>query len=304
MSTHRQKPPKGPTHWVLDWDGTITKKDTLDALVNIAASTKPDFPTHSRWTKVVDAYMADYTVTLDGLAPGGALPTTLEEEKKLLNEMKVVEQRSLDRVFESKIFAGVTAGQSESGARKAVESGEVTLRPGCVDLLQSLLGHAASKGDSLHILSVNWSRHFISSCLKAVGVALDPSIILANELDGFAEGKPSTGQISSGGQMKITASVDKLKHLEKMRKAGAAPIVYVGDSWTDIECLLAADLGICIRDEPMGSSQRKLTEALERLRVDCPRLSSSEEADGSQVVWARDFVEIQAWVDDYTARRA
>jgi hypothetical protein len=151
---------------------------------------------------------------------------------------------------------------------------------------------------------VNWSRHFISSCLKAAGVAVDSSIILANELDGFAEGKPSTGQISSDGEMKIIASVDKLKHLEKMRKASAAPIVYVGDSWTDIECLLAADLGICIRDEPMGSSQRKLTEALERLRIGCPPLSSSDEADGSQVVWARDFVEIQAWANARTARRA
>jgi hypothetical protein len=151
---------------------------------------------------------------------------------------------------------------------------------------------------------VNWSRHFISSCLKAAGVAADPSIILANELDGVAEGKPSTGQISSDVEMKIIASVDKLKHLEKMRKADAAPIVYVGDSWTDIECLLAADLGVSIRDKPMGSSQTKLTEALERLRVDCPQLSSSEETDGSQVVWARDFVEIQEWVDDHRARRA
>jgi 2-hydroxy-3-keto-5-methylthiopentenyl-1-phosphate phosphatase len=295
MSTNRAPSLKGPIHWVLDWDGTITKKDTLDSLVNIAASTKPNFPTQDRWKSVVEAYMSDYTTTLEQLAPGGALPRTIEGESKLLKALKVTEQRSLDRVFESKIFESLTKGALEEGAKKAVESGDVVLRPGCVELLQSLSHHAMAKGDILHIVSVNWSRHFISSCLKAAGAEVDSALIIANELDGITEGKSSSGEISPDGSVKVVASDDKLFYLERIREANSASIVYVGDSWTDIECLLAADLGICIRDEPMGSSQRKLAEALERLNVACPRLADWNKADDSRAVWARDFVEIQEW---------
>ena len=92
----------------------------------------------------------------------------------------------------------------------------------------------------------------------------------------------------------IVSSSDKLRRLEDIRQnAKGNPIVYVGDSWTDIECLLAADLGICIRDEPMGSSQRQLAEALERLGVECPRLKERVVGDDGMLFWARDYTEIQ-----------
>ncbi|KAF2033849.1 hypothetical protein EK21DRAFT_97964 [Setomelanomma holmii] len=295
MSTTRQLPPKGPIHWVLDWDGTITEKDTLDALVNIAASTKPNFPTHDRWKQVVDAYLDDYTATLEELAPRGMLPTTIEAEEKLLKDLKVVEQRSLNRVSESKIFEGLTGAQLEFGAKKAIEAGKVALRPGCVEFLQSFACDAASKGDKLHILSVNWSQHFISSCLKTAGVDINTSVILANELDGIATGKPSSGQISPDGETTIIASDDKLRHLEYMRRSSSMPIVYVGDSWTDIECLLAADVGICIQDEPMGTSQKKLAGALGRVMVEYFPLLDSDERRHSRVASARDFMQIQKW---------
>jgi 2-hydroxy-3-keto-5-methylthiopentenyl-1-phosphate phosphatase len=286
-------PLKGPVHLVLDWDGTITKKDTLDTLVNIAAYTQPDCPVHESWKHVVDAYMVDYTSSLEKLAPNGALPTTLEGETKLLRELKVVEQRSLDRVYDTGIFAELTKEDLEAGAKKAMESGEVSIRPGCVDFLKRV----STNGDKVHILSVNWSRHFIASCLKACGVEIDPTLILANELDGIDEGRRSSGEISPAGSLKIISSSDKLHHLQHLKKLESMPMVYVGDSWTDIECLLAVDLGICIRDEPIGSSQKKLAEAFERLNVACPRLEDWEEAGEPGLVCARDFVEIGRWFE-------
>lgn len=46
-------------------------------------------------------------------------------------------------------------------------------------------------------------------------------------------------------------------------------VVYIGDSTTDLECLLAADVGICMRDaEAMGSSQRELAETCVRIGVE------------------------------------
>lgn len=220
----------------------------------------------------------------------------MEGEKKLLSDLKVVEQRSLDRVFGARIFEGVTREVLEEGAEKAVRDGEVELREGCVEFMRSIL---ASKEDKLHILSVNWSRCFIASCLKVAGVDVDASIVLANELEGIEQGRPSTGQISPDGSMKIISSGDKLRYLEQIREQGSARIVYVGDSWPDIECLVAANVGICIRDEPMGSSQRNLAEALERLGVACTYIRGHDGHAQSQVAWAKDFSEISTWVEKF-----
>jgi phosphoglycolate phosphatase-like HAD superfamily hydrolase len=294
MST-QPYPLRGPVHWVLDWDGTITKKDTLDALVNIAATSKLNFPTHERWKHVVDAYISDYTSTVEKLVSNDNLPTAQQGEAKLLKELKVVEQRSLDRVFDSNIFTGLTKDDLTAGAQRAMRSGEVFIRPGCVDLLRRLATQATHNADKLHILSVNWSRHFIWSCLNAAGVELDPAVILANELDGVEEGRISSGQIGRDGSLKIVSSDDKLRHFEQLKKEDAMPMVYVGDSWTDIECLLAADLGICIRDEPMGSGQKKLADAFKRLDIACPWLNDWEEGGELGLTCASDFVEIGKW---------
>ncbi|OAL06534.1 hypothetical protein IQ06DRAFT_209721 [Phaeosphaeriaceae sp. SRC1lsM3a] len=309
MSTPTSSPNlKWPIHWILDWDGTITQKDTLNALVSIAATSKPNFPTEARWKSVVDAYMSDYTSTLTALAPDGRLPTTIEDEKRLLRDLKPVEQRSLDRVFASEIFRDITREQIEIGAKKVVESGEISLRPGFAEFYNAI---STSTSDSdphgaqstFHILSVNWSGHFIATCLSATNIHIDPAHILANELDGISSSTPtpSTGEISPKGNMKMISSADKLHHLRSIKAQSGGSVVYIGDSWPDIECLIDADVGICIQDEAMGSSQRKLAEALERLGIGCVRLGS-EEADGRErgkegVMWARDFVEIKKWAD-------
>jgi hypothetical protein len=276
----KPSPSPRPIHWVLDFDGTITLADTLATLVKIAASTKPDFPTQARWKAVVDAYISDYATSLATLAPNGALPTCIPDEKKLLKDMRVVEQRSLARVYASQIFEGVGARDLDSGAKEAVEGGNVVIRPGCAEFLLSLAP------ENLHILSVNWSRRFIAGCLAPI----QPTSIVANELAGIDGGVASSGEIVGG----VVSSSDKLRHLEAIREQSDGMIVYVGDSWPDIECLVAADVGICIRDIEMGSAQRKLAEALERLEIGCERLGSEDEKG---VVWVNEWEEIQEWVE-------
>jgi 2-hydroxy-3-keto-5-methylthiopentenyl-1-phosphate phosphatase len=298
-----------PIHWILDWDGTITKKDTLDSLVSIAATAKPTFPTREHWTSVSQAYIDDYSRTLKQLSPDGSLPTTVVEEKRLLEKLREVEQRSLDRVSSSGIFAGLTGQAINTGAHQVIASHQVELRNGSSSFFQ----YIHSQGSDPVILSVNWSRHFIRSCLSAASISLPRSCIHTNELDQIDSGNPSNGHIVSAdpsGDV-IISSGDKLRTLEQMRtshfhaRSGeTTPIVYVGDSWTDIECLLAADLGICIRDEPVGSSQRKLMEALERLGVECPRLRDWKNSDAKGIAWARDFCEIKDWVDSLSMQGA
>ncbi|KAF3041423.1 hypothetical protein E8E11_004827 [Didymella keratinophila] len=290
-----------PIHWILDWDGTMTRRDTLNALVSIAASAKPDSPVLEDWKRVSEAYMTDYTEALEKLAPGGRLPMTVEEERRLLRSLRSVEQASLHRVSASGIFAGLTQKLLEEGASNAINSNKVEIRNGFAEFLES---KQASHHNTLDILSVNWSRHFISSCLKAAGAPIDKSSIYANELDGIDSNHVSQGTISPEGDLEMTiiSSGDKLEYFTHMKEQDKKPTIYVGDSWTDIECLLEADLGICIRDEPIGSSQKKVAERLEDLGIHCPHLSSWRQADKWQVVWAKDFADVQAWMEARTAQ--
>ncbi|KAJ4338972.1 hypothetical protein N0V95_007917 [Ascochyta clinopodiicola] len=298
--------PNQPIHWVLDWDGTITRRDTLDALVSIAASSKPSSPVLDEWKRVSEAYMTDYTAAIEKLAPGGHLPKTVPKERDLLGALKTVEQASLDRVSSSGIFAGLTRKLLAEGAKRVIDSRKVELRRGFSKFLQ----HMQSRDrDELDILSVNWSRHFIRSCLEVGEVCVRPQAVYANELDGIEKDLVSTGKISpdENSEMKIISSGDKLEYLMRLQRLNSAsrnespsssrPIIYVGDSWTDIECLLEADLGICVRDDPIGSSQRKLAERLQSLGIHCPRLQDWKSADEWQVVWASDFAEIQTWIE-------
>jgi 2-hydroxy-3-keto-5-methylthiopentenyl-1-phosphate phosphatase len=297
--------PTRPIHWILDWDGTITRRDTLDALVSIAATAKPDLHVHQEWQRVSDAYMSDYNDAIKKLAPGGELPKTVQDEKRLLLALSSVEQASLDRVSSSGIFAGLTRQLIEEGAKNLINSKKVELRKGFASFWDST---QKRPHDRLDLLSVNWSRHFIGACLKAADKPVQKSSIYANELDGIESNLVSHGHISpkNDAEMLIISSADKLRYLNQLRnhhsESSSAPTVYIGDSWTDIECLLEADLGICIRDEPLGSSQKKLADRLQSLGVRCPHLSEWRQADEPQVVWARDFTEIQDLAGSYSER--
>lgn len=341
---HTYPPPSNPIHWVLDWDGTLTQHDTLNALVNVAAAHKPHDDIPSKWKSVVQAYLDDYDGTLKQLVPDGKLPSDMPGERKLLKQLAAVEQRSVDRVSASGIFKGLTAEVMRKGAAEAVASGKVQPRSGLRDFLQSLqdrMQQQSETQDVVQVLSVNWSQRFIAGCLAALCPEVDartpskssseqqsskttagsgeghvgpaPSAkqplsrvivdIYANELEGLSGNSPSTGIIAAKGEHKIISSSDKLAYLLGNRRIDPQtgehiPIVYVGDSWTDLECLLAADLGICIRDAPMTSSQRQVKETLNRLGGECPHLLDHGEVDDRcNVAWAKDFSEIQRWLE-------
>jgi 2-hydroxy-3-keto-5-methylthiopentenyl-1-phosphate phosphatase len=300
------KPSFAQIHWVLDWDGTITRHDTLSALVNLAASYKPDFPVTSKWERLSQDYVSDYTSDWEALTGRGRLPKTVQEERELLQSLTVTEMRSLRRVSASGIFSGLTRQQLDEGAAKAIEAKHVELRRGYTEFSQM-----HRRGDMFNILSVNWSRHFIGACLHAAGASLEPASIYANELEGIDAGRRSNGELLPEGGMHIVSSADKLHHLKQLQQRQrnqahkeTIATVYVGDSRPDIECLLAADVGICIRDDAMSSSQKALFEDLQRLQVRCRHVGEWEWEDRDEwnVVWARDFEEIRAWVDSLGAR--
>ena len=296
----------GPIHWVLDWDGTLTTRDTLDALVNIAAKCKPNSSVGEEWKRVSQAYIADYESTIKTHVPEGKLPLTVSGEKALLTLLEEVEQRSIDRVSDSGIFEGLTTADLDNGAAEAIASGHIQLRVGCDDFLQlveSRLQQEDGDADAISILSVNWSQRFILACLRATHENLGDMLsnsIYANELDGIQQGGiPATGRICADKSSRIISSRNKLARLEllsrsTLRKGKPIPIVYVGDSWTDFDSIVAADLGVCIRDNPMTSTQKKLADSLDRVAVPCPRLRTTNGSAG--VAWAEDFCELREWM--------
>ncbi|KAK5011470.1 hypothetical protein LTR28_002328 [Elasticomyces elasticus] len=131
--------------------------------------------------------------------------------------------------------------------------------------------------------------------------------IMANEIEGLDEPEGSNGQLSKNGRGGIRTSADKLERLRFIQRptdsakspelcAESAPsIVYVGDSATDLECILAADVGICIRDEPMGTGQKELAATFDRLGVAVLHINECQATNTSAtplVWWARDLQEI------------
>lgn len=303
--SHTKFPTNHGIHFILDWDGTVTQKDTLDALVDMCKITRPAAEISSIWTCLTESYMADYEATIKECAPEGKLPTSIPEERKLLLVLEAVEQRSIDRVIDSGLFNDLTPQHIKSGADKAMSTKQIQLRYGYLDFENHLRSRNARYGpededqDIRNFLSVTWCRFLIASCLDVSSVdPLSLGQIYANELE---DGIITRARVNPEG--KIISSNDKLKTMKRLQQwFEPKPVVYVGDSWTDLECLLAADLGICMQDDPISSTQRKLAEALERLNVHCPHIREWESVDEHRVVWVRDFDEIRAWVSEVDHR--
>ena len=194
-------------------------------------------------------------------------------------------------------------------ARRAIETGEVTLRSGWQKMM-ALAGEdtygkteAPLKG-RVSILSVNWSEHFIRAALKESAqysdtedirdnllTSIDALPILSNELADMDSKWGSTGKLMEPSRPRIRTSYDKLTHL---KRDSEFLNVYVGDSPTDFDALLAADVGICICDDPMGSSQKSLADTLARVGCEVIHIGRADphSFSGNTLLWARDFDEI------------
>lgn len=341
-----------PIDWYLDWDGTITKRDTLDVLVNIAAQQNTDVDVHKVWPELGRQYIEDANKLYEEVMKQP--PATVEDEREFLKVMEAAEKRSIDRVSNSGIFKGLSPQNIIQGALQAVKHENVQIRGGYrqfCDIIKARTfgvgnspddrnvhakeGDITQRKDLLTIISVNWSARFIEECMKATGVwpntgEVKPEIC-ANELEHVGsiavsqrrshesyktassdekpqlKEMPSTGHIvpAPGLDSRIIFSRDKLDRFSKPQASddGGNPVpkIYIGDSWTDLECLLAADLGICIRDDPMTSAQRKLAESFQRLGIQCHRLLDLLDqpepiTDRWKVVWVQDFWEITRWL--------
>ncbi|KAG6995710.1 hypothetical protein G7Y79_00042g078150 [Physcia stellaris] len=109
--------------------------------------------------------------------------------------------------------------------------------------------------------------------------------------------------VGRSGEQGLYVAADKLRCLRGLVAAekggeGKARVIYVGDSVTDLECLLEADVGIVVRDEgALGSEQRELRGGLGRAglgRIGWGVWGGCRLGRERVLWWARDFEEVVA----------
>jgi hypothetical protein len=278
-----------PIHLLLDWDGTLTRKDTLSLVGSIAYYANPD-KSLPPWSHFVNGWMTDYTEHTTRYEPITSARTTLEQERQWLSSLMSIENKSVHRVESSGMFKHVKASHVDYIAASSIKSGDLQLRSNWNSLVYTLLSSPSNK---ISILSVNWSARFIRQSLLSASSNLtfpeneilssyvQTMDIDANEIFNLDHTNGSDGRLSKDSSTDIRTSADKLFRLPLrcqenlngfVSTQGPAEqedeiVVYIGDSATDLEALLAADVGICIRDDPMGSSQQELSDTLQRIGV-------------------------------------
>lgn len=322
-----------PISLYLDFDGTITTTDSLSYIASIGEDKNPRLP-EDTWDSLVASYLADLDAHKAGYTPRAEDRKTVEEELEWLESLADVERRSVERVEKSELFKGVTGLDTLRAAKLAggwhdffgVRAGvEKVLRPyGRVTAL--LRGEVVDEdmyereGVYVTIISVNWSSMFIKWFLDAAMREryLDISeqlIVRANEIHKNGCGKleryfdernryfDEGNRYSVEKDRGIWTAGDKARVLEGQlaetggNDGGPRTAVYVGDSTTDLACLLRVDVGICVRDEPLTSEQKSLAETLDRLGIPCRwigefRLDDLRGTGTPRLWWARDFTEI------------
>lgn len=307
-----------PINLVLDWDGTITTKDTMFAygkVADIRDARLGKTPKGSTSFKAFGrAWMDDYTVHEQTYTPKAEDRLLPPQESAWLKSLAKVEDSSAKRVESSGFFAGVTLRDVSDAAKVLLESGEVSLRAGWEDVFSQAFKNSIGQshhdrgifGLGISILSVNWSESFIRRSLMIAASRsslaggddfqdfLDGDFrIIANEISGLQQPSGSSGLLTDPDHAIVRTSLDKLQNFKVQVSSHN---VYVGDSATDFDCLLAADLGICIRDAQMSSSAKTLAATLSRVGFEVRHVreigSWQELASSSNLLWASDFNEI------------
>lgn len=185
----------------------------------------------------MDSYMRDYNDHV-GQAP---MRTTLEEEMEFQKSLRKVERASIDRVEGEGVFEGI---KLETLIKTAAENRGDIMRKGWEKVVDKV-----SRRGKVAIVSVNWSRSWIRKCLEGSDVGkidVFSNEFLVNSQDITTGGLDRWFGDKDGG---IWTGWDKLRVMrnivEKNSGAGEKGLaVYVGDSTSDLLCLLEADVGI------------------------------------------------------------
>ncbi|KAG6003211.1 hypothetical protein E4U21_002242 [Claviceps maximensis] len=318
-------------HLIVDFDGTISQSDTIAELVRSAIQRQrqqqqqqqeeEETQAHTRdlqsaWDHALKTYLADYNAYKTSHTPPQPQRTTPAQEAIFLAGLRPLEEASLTRVSRSELFRGLSRHALREMGIEAVSSGRIRLRSGW----EGMLAWARGQGIPVTVLSVHWSRSFIGGVLSCdygggrcdaggAGIGVEAEVeVIANEID---EDGVIIGPGGDGISRLMTAG-DKMDELRR-RSATASggdccssgsseddKVVYLGDSVTDLTCLLEAWRGIVLVPGENESSS-PLLDTLRRIGIHFIHvgdMASRSGAAGSAcekkkvVFWARDMQEV------------
>ncbi|KAM3532032.1 hypothetical protein NHJ13051_000408 [Beauveria bassiana] len=270
-------------HLVFDFDGTITLSDTIGHLARAGVAAQKlsrGANLEPAWDALLQAYLADndaYRAQFD--TP--AARTTAAQELRFLSGLADVERASLRRVGEAALFKGLGPAAMRHIGADAVANGDVQLRPG----LARLVARAREKGWPVSVVSVNWSSEFIR------GVVGD---VLRDDGDGDGDEVVSNSTREEDGAIRgpdvlegalLVTAPDKTLAMQRLRGGGGGgPLVYFGDSTTDLACLMEADRGVVLA---AAEGEGALLTTMKRLGLEVPSVEAKK-----KMGWARTFDEV------------
>ncbi|TVY43488.1 hypothetical protein LOCC1_G003791 [Lachnellula occidentalis] len=103
--------PPRPRPIILDFDGTITTKDTITTLAHLAITHQASHGLNLQpaWETIVSSYSSDFSSHIAHHHPTKEERKTLKQEIEYYRSLKEVETKSFDRVSASGIFKGIRA---------------------------------------------------------------------------------------------------------------------------------------------------------------------------------------------------
>ena len=211
---------------IIDFDETITEKDTIELLVNTAVQTRRSdkLQIMKAWRQTVEWYLVCYARICDEWLNSWQRPGE-ESVANFLRTFETLEMASIARVMEHRFLAGLRRKDLRALER------QVRKRTGVKACLLAL----READVAVDILSANWSQTLVEESLR--GLCDD---VVANSLcfdeDGF-----SVGEI----HLRVVSAHDKLRFYCANR-AQTGLTVYVGDSISDLLAIIEADIGILL----------------------------------------------------------
>lgn len=299
---------------MLDFDGTLTHKDTTTVIGNISETSR------TCWDKVLNGWLADYEVFKQQKFDWKTYDNT--EYGQWLNSRKWLEIASAQRAQDCGMFEGVTHQDINSAVAEAMETGDLSLRDGWEDLIRLALD-SKDMGSKLSIISVSWSESFIRKVLHSaasdgrLAKVVNDMEIHANEIQGLGSPAGSSGRLTRPFDVDLRTSGDKLRYfVVQTADHGAGgghpeeqPItIYVGDSSTDFECLCRADIGIWTAEMPREQLPNRFLEVFKPLQASTPQVladvgglssfvaSKKSVNESSMFYWAPDLLTIIAFL--------
>ena len=242
-------------------------------------------------------YVSEYAEWKQSQARPAKDRKTLEDEVSYLSQAKHVEKSSFFRVRDAVLSGSGGMSEMESNeqmrnefmmdaGRQAIRSGEVNIRDR--EALKWLIAKADEEGSAWGIVSVSWSRRFILGALVEAGMIDEGKEedvvrrIRCNELLAPIEYNfKNEPNISCSAKDKLDALCGLLPQLEtealdkdgrtrrypiSSRDKVATLTIYVGDSSTDIGCLVGPAIGVYIGE---GGNDDPVIQTLKRLQIDC-----------------------------------